>query len=200
MPVSRGRKAKHKTPAAPMRVSLVRQSQPEKKPHWLGRSAGVAVAIIGTAAAIVTFWPRMTVELTGPSDNSNPLSVSFVIANTGYIPLENLNIGIGLCHLDFGKLILKSERIKDGAECRGYNSSEFVKPTWKNHRLGMDEKMTIRVQDLFNDPARTFSGGDITITIKYQPWIIPIASERQVRFVAAKDAEGKFQWAAQPID
>jgi hypothetical protein len=69
--------------------------QEPPKPHWTktqkvyaGLLAGAT--LIGGIAAVMTFLPRVTVNVSG--DLSNPASIQFQFANINFIPLPRVHI------------------------------------------------------------------------------------------------------------
>jgi hypothetical protein len=88
MPTSRGRKE-------PKTIGL-RSSLPlQRKSKWTSLSKFFAMilalaTVVGGAAAVVTFFPRITIEASGPFDPSPKPPVTFTIANTNVIPLEDV--------------------------------------------------------------------------------------------------------------
>jgi hypothetical protein len=111
MPVRKGRKPKpskgkmpRENPAPPL---------PSKRWSPLGRLVEIGLAIatlIGAPAAVVAFWPRLTVTASGPFDESNAYSETFTVTNTGFLAFEDVNVGIGFCAIEMetrGSLFLR---------------------------------------------------------------------------------------------
>jgi hypothetical protein len=162
---------------------------------------GTFEVILVTAAlaqAIAAFWPKITTELVGPSDASNPWSVSFVVANASYYPLENVSFGIGLCNLE---MVNPRMRIRGvDPSCKGYSGTRIITPSWQNHRMAIDEKVTIRLQDAFYASPTQFAGANITVHVEYSPWFLPLSGEKQFRYIGEKDRAGSYQWRHAPVD
>lgn len=55
--------------------------------------------MIAFFAAVVTFFPRITVQVSGPFDPSNEASVSFKITNNSVFPVTDLTTWLVPCDL-----------------------------------------------------------------------------------------------------
>ncbi len=189
MPKSRGRRP-------PKSTGHQRQSQEEAKKWWTGPHKfaawliGSVVALIGFASAVVTFLPRPTVD--GPS---NPyemsLPISFVIGNANIVPLENVQPMLGLCTLVFGS----TDRPQSGRGCGSALGSRLVRPQWLAAYIGIDDKHTITIEDMFKGQI---SYADISIILEYSPWFLPWRREKEFRFETRKLGDGKIYWFIHP--
>ena len=88
--------------------------------------------------------------------------------------------------------------------------------TWQHHELGIDEKFTISLSDIFRRGPATpydrtyklqlpeegeFKNADIGIVVDYKPllleWLPPRSKE--FRFEAHQQTNGKFYWYSLPL-
>jgi hypothetical protein len=147
-------------------------------------------AFIGFASAAVTFLPRPTVD--GPSSPYEVSSlISFVIGNASIVPLENVQPMLGLCTLTFGS----TEPPKPPRDCGSSLGTRFVRPQWHAPYIGIDDKHTITVDDMFRGQI---GYADISVVIAYSPWFLPWRREREFRFETRKLGDGKIYWFAHP--
>lgn len=158
----------------------------------IGIILGIAT-ILGAAIAVLSLLPRPIVDPYGPVDPSNPFSASFTITNISFIPLEDLNVSMGL-----GQVVTEPAQINPNFVPNFM--SRLARPEWANHRLSMDEKFTITIGDLFSFGGEAkLSGADIAIVISYRPWIIPLRREKIFRFVTKRQTDGQLYWYSRPL-
>jgi hypothetical protein len=117
------------------------QGKPKAKTSPFYKICGYIVAVVGLAASIVTFLPRMTVESDAKIDPSKPYPMPFTITNTGVVPLMSVQPAMGLCQISTepGPLL---------DNCKGSLVSRLAKTEWFVNELAKDEKHIIRLDDL----------------------------------------------------
>jgi hypothetical protein len=191
MPESQGRRSqktrrnREQPPPPPQQLSRRRIA----RFLWVGLLA--VATLLGGAAAAVTFLPRMTVDPGGsvhPSSLVSPLP--FTIANTGIIPLWYVQPMIGVCYILYGP------HRDPPTRCDSNLKTQLSFSEWNIRSLTMDEKYTIRLGDFLG--VNYFAGADISITIAYQPWFIPILREKEFRFVTRTEDDGTISWLSKP--
>lgn len=174
------------------------------------------MATVGFASAVMTFWPRPTVDIGDPIDLSDPLSAPITVVNTSYVPFERVSIALGLCNL---RITPRLTFQGPSFDCGGGSNARLITPQTSSHRLGIDERWRGLLREFFPflkdfatacQPAHAcgpFSGGDITIVVSFAPW--PWAwlhldrifgREKQFRFEASNEPDGKFRWFPKTID
>jgi hypothetical protein len=151
-----------------------------------------AATLFGGMAAIVTFLPRVVVS--PPSDlidQKNVFDVSFDITNTGFIPLRDA----GACFV-LGEILMGGPptKLKPGFRLNP-GLPKICRDMWQHHDLGLDDRFTIRLTDVFPQAMEA----DIGIVVHYHPWFLPIAREKIFRFVADRDMNGKANWRSWPL-
>jgi hypothetical protein len=142
---------------------------------------------------LALYPPRVVVTSSGPFESSDPLSVSFAIKNNWLLPLRRVDVSLGLC-----KFYITPEVDFQGS-CDHPETTRLTAPRWADpHHLGIDEQFTVFLVDIFNTPAQSFHGGDISIITSFRSWGIPLLTfHRQFRFVAESQRDGKFYWSPQ---
>jgi hypothetical protein len=171
MPRSRGRRRPPTRPPPP---------PPPKKDHWqfvTPRRLWSAILAFCTLLGVIVLWPRITIDPDRSQiDPLHPFPVSFTIRNTGFIPLENLRIDLGLCTIWTGPPMTLPDRCQ---KVRSY----LYKPEWRARRLARDEPFQIRLDDLLNIvPPAELGAADISVRATFYPWIIPYNFQIEHRF------------------
>lgn len=163
---------------------------------------------IGFVAAVLSFCPRPTVDIGEPIDASDAYTAPITISNTNVIPLERVSLALGICELKIAPQI--TIKGTNNEKCSRGNDARIQPDTWKNHHLGIDDKWRVLMQDAASngrDTNMVFSGGDITFVVSFTPW--PWAwlnierifrREKEFRFKAVSDPDGKFRWFPKTID
>jgi len=173
---------------------------------------GVAT-LIGVAAAVIAFWPRMTVTPSGLFDESNAYSETFTVTNTGFLAFEDVQVEIGICTIETAKHDFEVSP----NNCQG----GFVKiaiggPPWWTSELRRDEPFSIVLSDGLNVPTEKYraahpntiagfqmmselQAANVIVVVSFKPWPWPIATGRSFRFVAEEQSNGKIMWRAVPL-
>jgi hypothetical protein len=199
MPKSRGRthKARKNQQQQKARPEPQRGWWTPFRKFWVVFGAGAV--ILGAAASAVAFLPRVAVEVSSDAGD-DPWSSPFIITNTNIVPLEDLGIYMGLCRVvekgPRGPFTWKGEE----DQCGTSNLSRLYHEIWLHHRLAMDEKYSVTLQDAFPLPKESFGQADISIVVSFDPWIIPVRQQKEFRFVTRKTSDGKYRWFPQTID
>jgi hypothetical protein len=201
MPRSRGRGGRRNPPPLPpsppkqLHLLLVACNFLKSLGRTLARATIALSALVGlVAGGLFLLPPRVTVESLAPFDASDALSTSFVIKNAWILSLDEVQAFLGICEFR------ASPQITIQGNCAHPGATPMTAPPWKPHHLDVDEKFSIVIGEVWNTPAATFSGGDITVVVTFKPWISPFRQGRQFRFVASKQRDGKFYWSPQAID
>lgn len=206
MPVSKKRKkgkvksqVKAKTPASNAVGAMGRSAQlqqHEAKQSSIRRIVEwtlSTVTIVGLVVGLAVFWPRFTIEPAAPFDPATPAPATFRIANTGLIPLRNLQPSLGIC-----QMASDSMRANPNHKCLGEIASKFKFIPWFRPWLAIDEKYDIAIEELFEGLSIGYA--DIAISVAYNPWHLPITLEKQFRFETRKLSDGKMYWFGRPIE
>lgn len=179
------------------------QAPPKKRWSFLSKvlAGFLAVAtVVGGAAAVVTFLPRIIVEASEPFELSTDPPITFSVANTNVIPLEDVKPLLGLCGVGFNFGEPTSPTKAPFQVCNSRTTGIISPTTWQHSRLDMDEKFTAAWDDaVHNHTQGVVDYADIIITVLYRPWFLPWHSEKTFRFVARKLSDGKMHWFSQPM-
>jgi hypothetical protein len=177
---------------------------------------GGLATLLGLATAAILFLPRMTVDASLPFDELNAYSTSFTLTNTGFIPLRDVRLGIGLCDIkteknDFG---VTPGNCKPPARMPQLLLGH---PRWQTPELPKDVKFTIPLEEALNvdtpryraqhprviGSLKTLSkleSADIVFTVSYRPWFMPWHHRDGFRFVAERQSNDKINWRSVPLD
>lgn len=192
MPVSKNRKKK----TAPKTQSSRKIVQ---GPTWIRSTAELTLGlltVIGFIVGLAVFWPRFTIEPSGPFEPMSKSAATFRFANTGLLPLRNFQPSLGICDLIFGPD--QRDRDTSSKRCRGELGTKLMFDPWFRPWLAIDEKYDIAIEDLFKAPPLAYA--DIAISVTYNPWRLPVRLEKQFRFETRKMSDGKMYWFSKPID
>jgi hypothetical protein len=178
MPKTRRPKPPHKKVPPPVRPP------PKRYPLWavssllkiLGRALASTVrpgwhaivsasVIVGLVAFVVGFWPRMTVTPSGLFDESNAYSETFTVANTGFLPFEDVQIGIGICTIETAK----HDFSVSPNNCEG-DSPRFRigGPPWWTPQLRRDETFSIVLSEGLNVATEKYRAAHPTVIGGFQ--------------------------------
>lgn len=164
--------------------------------------------LIGGVAAACTFLPRVAVQSVDTEDAPR-ISYYFTVSNNNFVPLEDLNVAIGLCRI---RTVFKDFKGQDepitiagnenGDRC-DYSKAIFLTTAqWLKHHLSADESFTFNISDYFNSiklPLKV-ADGEMVIALSFKPWIWPFAQQKYFRFVADRQPSGHARWVARPLD
>jgi hypothetical protein len=170
--------------------------------RWFWGGIVVFCTLLGGAGSIVTFVPRPSISLIDSVDPDNPFSSRFTISNSGVIPLTDVSVGIHPQVLLVGNGEIESPKREKGDAATTFT---IVRPEWEHLHLGADESLQIPLSEIFSPDViniggdyRQFRGGDLSIIVKYRPWLIPIQRVKELRVVAHREPNGKFYWNSIP--
>jgi hypothetical protein len=181
-----------------------------ERPNLLAKISGVVrymwawilglSALVSLAAAAVFFLPRVTVDASGPFEASPRPPITFTIANTNVVPLENIKPLLGLCAMSLNFGMKDDNPTPPFNKCNG-ESKGYLSPTnWHYSRLAMDEKITASWDDaVHNQTPGDVDYADVIITVSYQPWFLPLTRYKTFRFVTHELGDGKIYWLARPL-
>ena len=140
------------------RNKLAKKEQPKKKPKppiteihsTLGRLIAIVLGLatlIGVPAALIAFWPRLTVTASGLHNESNAYSETFMLTNVGFLPFENVRVAVELCSF---KTAEDSMRVSG---CATNDPSEIIGFTadgWNATEIRRDESLSVVLSDVLD--------------------------------------------------
>jgi hypothetical protein len=157
------------------------------------RALAAAILVGGTTAAVMLL-PGVTVDSEGPVDPSHPYPISFKIADSNLIPLNNVNAYLVICYV-------AAAPAPPAQQCQPPYKTRLFKAGWRDHSVTTEQPFTITLDDFmrFAAPAK-FGGADISIIVEYQPWLVPVRQEKEFRFTTLPQIDGKLHWIARSLD
>lgn len=127
--------------------------------------------MVGGVAAALTLLPRVTATVSDPQDPNDPFSASVTITNTGYIPLDYVYASVGV-----GQIVVHGAQI-DHTTKFSYWPHESRKE-WTRHTLGLDDKFTVAMNEVWSTRDGGLDYADIAIVIDYELPIIHLQREK----------------------
>lgn len=204
MNARRVKRKKQPPPAEKKQPSAVETRRSHLTP---GKVLGAIVAVIGLVLGAIGAWavlvPKVTVDIVQHEiDRYNPKVMSFLIRNTGYIPLYDVKPSIAPCEIDYG-IPGPDRRI-----CNGHLNVGFGRTKWQSRILSPDEPQTIELGDLFSysgkltDETKLYVA-DFIVRIEFKPWFIPWfipwRMGREFRFYGEIEDGSKMLMRSRPV-
>lgn len=157
------------------------------------RALATALFVGGTAAAVLLL-PGVTVTPEAPFDRANPYPISFKIADSNFVPLNNVNAYLVICYVAAAPAPVAQR-------CQTPGKTLLFKAGWRDHALAADQSFTITLDDFmrFTPPAK-FGAADISIMVEYQPWLVPVRQQKEFRFTTLPQSDGKLYWIARSLE
>lgn len=179
-----------------------------------GKMFSVFVTAMGLAAAVVTFWPRLTVSPSGLYDEQNPYSEIFTVLNTGFLPLYDVTIAIGFCSFETEK---RNDLTFSNNNCDGgLPHIRLSTPWWETKQFLRDEPFSVTLTDALNVATDTYKSthpnvimgfkllsrlkrADAIVIVAYRPMLYPWLVQSAFRFLAEEQPNGKLLWKSIPL-
>jgi hypothetical protein len=157
---------------------------------------GIATLAGGVSSAL-TFLPRITMAPGDPPNPANPFTAPFTITNSGFIPLEKVDVTVAPLEV-LTQPRPFDENMRPSVDYPDIEGALY--PQWKDHQLAIDGQFTITPEHVIV-PAQNaqFSGADIAVVVHYSPWFLPWRRQRQFRFVTHRQPSGGFVWYSHPM-
>ena len=158
----------------------------------------------GFLLAVLTFLPRPTLDVGPPSDPLDPLTAPVTIGNASLLPLENIQIGIGVCTLaathNGKRFILRDPAARP--DCYGSLDTIFTYSKWRGwegHTLTADEKEMVLMSDLLSIfQIQSITSANVAIRVSFGPWFLPITREKPFHLLTRKLDNGSYIWVQSP--
>lgn len=146
------------------------------------------MALLAAIALFFEFSPKIAVSLDQPLDLSDAFSSPFMVANDGYLPLNEVSARCALNQVDFAR-----NRFKNIVVASHIDIAAEMLP---------GEKLTVKCrfrETIGVADSDTFENADISIAIEYRLWFWPNKRQREFRFISAHASDGSWHWLPQPI-
>jgi hypothetical protein len=152
------------------------------------------IGIPGLAAALLTLLPRLNAVVSDPADQSDPFSSSITIANTGYVPLDSVSASLGL-----GRIATKDSPPAN-KDFKPIYEPQVKRGAWSAHHLGLDDKFTIALNDVWSVDNTLLMDADIAVVVHYEIPLIHWQKEKVFPMIAHRQTNGRFYWYAKTVD
>ncbi len=179
------------------------QNKPQRARKKKSRVSVMAVVLglatlLGGIASALTFLPRVTVNVSDPVNPDDPFSSSIKITNTGYIPIDSVIPYLGLGEIGYSSPTDQSPTSPLPANRRYIYQPHIHLDKWGIHDLGLDEEITIAINELWNVKA-PLAFADIAVVVDYTIPLFRIQREKIFPMVAKRQTNGKFYWYSKPV-
>lgn len=160
------------------------------------RAAVTILGVIASVIALLALLPRPLVTPSDPVDPNNVFSAAFTIANTNFVPLDDVNVLLGV-----GEIVPSgaSPALRPTPGFIPDFTSRLAFGAWQHHVLEMDDRYTVSLADSFDFGKTGPRWADIAIIVSYKPWILPFHREKAFRFITRKQTNGQLYWFRCPL-
>jgi len=139
--------------------------------------------------AYTVLKPRLTISTSGPSDDRNPLSASFLVSNDGYLPLYAVSIHCVVAEIDMNRTPTEG----------GTPVAISIGANWEKERIfNVGDKVTIPLSDCLIIPTQSLPDARVGLQATYRPIWSPSQRKRVVIYTARSIGLGRFYWEAMP--
>jgi hypothetical protein len=174
-------------------VQKIEATKPPRRNKVLKLLAFV-IGIPGVLAALLALLPRVAVTASDPTDPVNPFSSSFMIANTGYIPLPNTTVSV--CIRD----IMTEGAPKPNVTPDYTKWPCFQNAKWTSHYMALDDKFTVTISDfIVIAPSASLREAYLLWKVSYDWPLIHWRREKIFPISAYKQTNGRFYWYADTL-
>ena len=153
-----------------------------------------AATLVGGVAALLTLLPRVSLAVSDPTDPDDPFSSSVTITNTGYIPLHSV-----VADIAWNKIMFLDEKGNRKTLLGDMSIQHFRSTHWGFHYLGLDDRFTISLNDVFAANKQTLIESEIAVVVEYDLPIIHLRREKRFPFFAKRQRKGTFYWYAETM-
>ena len=187
MPVSNRRK-RQAQPA----ITRNKRPTPTKSPSgWLARWWGWLVTALGIVSAIVGFFtllPAVTIEPVNAPEASNPFSGVFKVTNGQFYPIEHVHTEAYLWCTKMGT----GTDTTPPSRCEKGNIPSSM-PAW-NQDIAPHGSREIVTGEVLYGTAHALLYAEISISVSYRPWFLPIQLEREDHFYTRRKDNRDVEW------
>jgi hypothetical protein len=174
-----------------MKKSKNRWHPKAKPPTKISRFGKMLLTVMTVVGFLQLIYPRMTITISGPSDDRQPLSSSFLISNDGVLPVFSVAATCLVKQLTIGGTTIQGEG--------GQFVSVLGAAMPPTRTLYPGQKESIPFSNCFiTEPSNLLKVADIGLQANYRNWIYfpmhPITSE----FHAKSIGLNHFVWYSNP--
>jgi len=147
------------------------------------------MAVFGFLVSLMTVYPRMTITISGPGDDRQPLSSSFLISNDGYLPTYSVSATCMLGEIAIGKPFSGSGTLVP-------MSGPAMPPLLT---LYPGAKESVPFSNCFIvSPSNLLTGAYLGLRVTYRPLLWPKTRTITQAFVARGIGANHFVWYSYP--
>jgi hypothetical protein len=148
------------------------------------------LAFLGGFVILLALYPRLTVTISGPSDNLQVLSSSFMVSNYGLLPARSVST---TCML--GEVALRSNFSGGGSLV------PMVSPGIpESLTLYPGAKESIPFRNCFAFSSEILTGAHFGLRVTYRPSFWPQTRTVTQEFYASNTGNGQVVWHRYPIN
>jgi hypothetical protein len=151
--------------------------------------------MIGIGVAVAECWPRISIEPTASADELNPFTGYMKVTNEQFYTITDVSIeAFSWC-----------VKIGLGSDTSPVDRCERSMPSsthrWLKRRLGPHEPYEITPGDvLLVTPPTALLYAQISISVRYEPWFLPLHFDKEMRFESRKRKDGRIEWLHIPLN
>lgn len=178
------------------RKTQEKSKNPTPKPIPISKSKPVKAIVGGICTfiafltAFVTLLPRLDVSIANPVAANDPFSSQVTITNSGYMPLNDVSVAIGV-----GEISTKQETA-DSVHPLTTNWASQLRGDWPKEDLSAGKKLTVPINDVVTTSSNNVTYAEIGIIVHYHWPLIPVEGEFVSRYIAKKQTNGQYYWNA----
>jgi hypothetical protein len=169
--------------------------EPKKRP-LRQRIAGwllFLIGIPGIVAALLTFLPRVSVNISDPVDLDNTFSALVTVTNTGNIPLKDVLVTMGI-----GVICTQGASncpVPEFPDPRREYPSRYRRSQILPRDLKIDDHFTIALDDItYAKEKGGLEYADIAVIVSYKLPYIFLSKEKTFPLYTRKASNGKLYW------
>jgi hypothetical protein len=149
------------------------------------------MTVVGFLVSLMTIYPRMTITISGPSDDRQPLSSSFLISNDGYLPAYSVAATCLVERLKIGGTTIQGE----DEQFHAISGLPMPQPL----TLFPGAKESVPFSNCFiTEPSNLLKVAHIGLRVDYRPWTyLPKRSITQ-EFYANEIGLNHYVWYSYP--
>jgi hypothetical protein len=169
---------------------MVRQTRRHLR---LGKLLIGLATVVGTLAALLALFPRLTISNESALDPNDPFSTPFHIVNDGYVPLFAVRffLFVSDAKTSAGQFIRQTTFMNSKFKIPIFWPSDAY-DYYAGNEIGQIERGAFIE---FNHP---WVSADMTIIVQYHPFAIPFNRRRAVRFITQTGPDNKLHWMQRP--
>lgn len=157
------------------------------KLHWLWNG----MTVFGFLVGLMTIYPRVTITISGPSDDRQPLSSSFLISNDGYLPAYSVSAICAVGQLEIGATHIEAQN--------GELSTIQGPPMPPALTLYPGAKVSVPFSNcVMTQPSNLLTVADVGLRVRYRPLLWFQKRSVTQEFYARSIGLNRYVWYSYP--